>query len=146
MRRSATTWAVTGTLAVMPLAAACGGGDTAGPERAVSIGDVQQHENFYRGTYLGRTVTVSAMVSELHGARSFELSGGDFGDEKLLVVTDRSTGIEEGQVVRVTGTVGQLHESFPSETHPYVQAGLYAKHSTTAYLYDATVEPLRAIE
>lgn len=46
----------------------------------------------------------------------------------------------------MTGIVGQLHESFPSETHPYTQAGLYAKHSTEAYLYDTAVEPLPATE
>lgn len=140
-RCRAANWLVIGTLVVMPLTAGCGS-DTAGPERDLSVDEVTKDENFYRGDHLGQTVTVSAEVSEVLGARSFELSGGDFGDEKLLVVTDRSTDVEEGRTVRVTGTVGQLHESFPSETHPYTQAGLYAKHSTEAYLYDATAERL----
>lgn len=131
---------VIGALVVAPLATACG--DTAGPEGGVTISDLQQDQDFYQGEYLGRTVTVSAAVSEVRGPRSLELSGGDFGDDTLLVVAAQPVKVAQGQVVRVTGTVGQLHSSVPSEKIPYVQKDLYASYKTEAYLYDATVEPV----
>lgn len=108
MKRRIGRLTVIGTLVVAPLAAACGGGDTAGPEGGVTIGDLQQDQDFYQGEYLGRIVTVSAAVSEVRGPRSLELSGGDFGEDTLLVVTAQPVKIAQGQVVRVTGTVGQL--------------------------------------
>jgi hypothetical protein len=37
---------VLGTVAVVPLAAACGDGDTAGPERNVSVGGLTQKKAF----------------------------------------------------------------------------------------------------
>lgn len=129
---------------VVPLAAACGG-DTAGPQRGVTVGDLQQKEYFYQGEHLGRTVTVSATVAAVRGPHAFELSGGDPGDDTLLVLppmAGRTVEVAPGQVVRVTGTVGQLHSSSPSEKVPYVQHSLYDKHTTEAYLYDAAVEPL----
>jgi hypothetical protein len=46
-------------------------------------------------------------------------------------------------MVRVTGTVGQLHTAVPSEWEPYFQEELYARHNTESYLYHATVEPQR---
>ncbi|RCW46096.1 hypothetical protein DFQ14_102398 [Halopolyspora algeriensis] len=133
-----------GALAV-PLAAACSSGDTAGPQRGVTVGDIQHKEYFYQGEHLGRTVTVSAAVAEVRGPHAFELSGGDAGDDTLLVmppVTGHPVEVVPGQRVRVTGTVGQLHSSMPSQKVPYVQRGLYSKHTTEAYLYDAAVEPL----
>ncbi|MDR7301442.1 hypothetical protein [Haloactinomyces albus] len=133
---------VLGALVFVPVVAGCGGGDTAGPQRGVTVEELQQEQYFYQGNYLGRTVTISAAVSEVRGPQSFELSGGDFGDDTLLVVTSRPVEIEEGRVVRVTGTAGQLHYSFPSEQVPYIQRGLYAKYATEAYLYEASVEPL----
>lgn len=129
-------------LAAVALTGACGGGDTAGSERGVSVGDLQAEEFFYEGEYLGRTVTVSAAVAEVAGPRSVELSGGDFGDEQLLVVSNDPVSVAAGQVVRVTGTVGQLHRTTPADRVPYVQDSLYAQGATEAYLYDAIVEPL----
>lgn len=137
---------VIGALTVVPLSAACGGGETAGSERGVTVDDLQQEEYFYQGEHLGRTVTVSAAVSEVLGPRWFELSGGDFGDDTLLVTTGQPVEVANGEVVRVTGTVGQLHRSVPSERVPYLQMSLYAKYETEAYLYGATVEPLPATQ
>jgi hypothetical protein len=133
-----------GALAIVPLAAACGDGDTAGPERNVSVGDLTQEEAFYEGKYLGRTVTVSAAVYEVRGPLSFELSGGDYGDEPVLVLSEQPVSVVAGEVVRVTGTVGQLHESLPSDKLPYVQRGLYPAYDTEAYLFDADVEEVGA--
>lgn len=129
-----------GALVVVPLVSACGRDSNAGPERNVTIGDVQQKQYFYQGEYLGRTVTVSAPVSEIRGPRSFELSNPDSSADTLLVVTTQPVDLAQGQLVRVTGTVGQFHISPPSEEAPYRQMDLYSKAETKAYLYDATVE------
>lgn len=131
-------------LVVAPMTTACIGGDTAASERAVSVGDLQREQYFFEGDHLGQTVTVSAAVSEVHGPHSFELSGGDFRDDTLLVMSDDPVEVIKEQVVRVTGTVGQFHETFPPEGVPYLQTDLYEKYETEVYIYDATVEKLPA--
>jgi hypothetical protein len=127
-------------LVVVPLAAACGASaPTTGPERGVTVGDLQHKEYFYQGDFLGQTVTISAKVADVLGPRVFELSGGNVGAQKLTVVTDRPVEVSKNDVVRVTGTVGQLHLSAPSEGVPYIQRELYATPETKPYLYHATV-------
>jgi hypothetical protein len=75
-------------LAVVPLAVACGASaPTAGPQRGVTISDLQQKDYFYQGKFLGQTVTVSSKVADVLGPGVFELSGGNVGAEKLTVVT-----------------------------------------------------------
>jgi hypothetical protein len=136
--------AVLAALVVVPLVAACGDGTApAGARRSVTVSDLQQREYFYQGDYLGRTVTVSAKVADVLAPEVLELSGGDFRGKKLLVVTDQPVGVSEDEMVRVTGTVGQLHTAVPSEREPYFQEELYARHNTESYLYHATVEPQR---
>jgi hypothetical protein len=90
--------------------AACGGGPTAQPQRGVTISDLQHKEYFYQGDYLGWTIT------------------------------DQPAEVTKDEAVRVTGTVGQLHRSMPSEGVPYIQRELYTRHDTDAYLYHATIE------
>lgn len=133
---------VIGVFVVVPLAAACGGGDdTAGPVSGIAVGDIQHDQYLYQGKYLGRTVTVSGPVSDVRGSSSFELAGGGYGKDTMLVMTGQPVAVVRGQLVRVTGTVGQYHHSAPSERVPYIQRDLYTRHETEAYLYDATVEP-----
>jgi hypothetical protein len=136
--------AVIGTLVVVPLVVACGNGaNTTRAPRGITVSDLQREDYFYQGDYLGQTVIVSAKVSDVLAPRVFELSGGDFLGKKLLVVTDQPVGVSKDKVVRVTGTVGQLHTSVPSEREPYIQEQLYARHNTEPYLYHATVGPQR---
>jgi hypothetical protein len=135
--------AVIGALIVVPLAAAaCGSGATARPQRSVTASDLHQKAYFYQADYLGQPVTVSATVSDVLAPRVFEVSGGDVGDRKLLVVTDQPGGVSEGQAVRVTGTAGQLHTWFPSEQVPYMQEDLYTRYDTEPYLYHASIKRL----
>ena len=134
--------AVIGALVVVPVVAACGSGAApAGAQRGVTVSDLLHKEYFYQGDHLGRTVTVSAKVSDVRSPQVFDLSNEDFGDKKLLVVTDQPVEVSEDEVVWVTGTVGQLHTAVPSERGPYIQEELYARHNTEPYLYHATVEP-----
>ena len=140
---------VVGALVVMSLVAACGSSATAGPQRSVTVSDLQRKQYFYQADFLGRAVTLTAMVSDVLGPRVFELSGGDLRDTKLLkllVVTDQPVDISEGQAVRVTGTAGQLHVSFPSDHVPYEQENLYTRYNTKPYVYHATVERLAATQ
>lgn len=138
-------WMVVGALVVVSLLAACGAPST-GPQRNITIGDLQRQEYFYQGDYLGRTLTVSATVSDVLAPRVVELSGGDLRDAKLLVVTDQPVDVSEGQAVQVTGTAGQLHSSFPSDHVPYEQEDLYTSYDTKPYLYHGAVERLAATQ
>ncbi|MDN5747340.1 MAG: hypothetical protein L0H64_02245 [Pseudonocardia sp.] len=129
-------------LLVVPLAA-CGGPDTAGPARGVTVDGLQSRGTaFYQGEYLGRTVTVSAAVAEVTDRGAFELSGGDPRDRTLTVLTREPVDVRPGEVVQVTGTVGQAHTVAPADPVPYVQRPLYAPYETEPFLFDATVEPL----
>ncbi|MBV8996682.1 MAG: hypothetical protein JO287_23930, partial [Pseudonocardiales bacterium] len=113
-------WVLVGAVVVVALVA-CSGGPTAQPQRGVTISDLQHKQYFYQGDYLGRTITVSARVDDVLAPRVFELSDDDYRGEKLLVVTDQPVEVAKDEAVRVTGTVGQLHRSVPSERVPYFQ-------------------------
>lgn len=132
-----------GALVVVPLAG-CGGGSTTQAQQVVTVSDLQHKAYFYQGNYLGRTITVSARVDDVLAPRVFELSDEHYRDEKLLVVTDQPVDVSKNETLRVTGTVGQLHRSVPSERVPYVQQDLYTRQETDAYLYHATIESLPA--
>lgn len=139
-RRRRRSWRVivVGALVVVPLAAC--GSPTTQPQRGVTIRNLQHKSYFYQGDYLARTITVSARVDDVLSPRVFELSDEDYRAEKLLVVTDQPVEVSKDEAVRVTGTVGQLHRTVPSEGVPYIQRELYARQDTDAYLYHATVE------
>lgn len=123
--------------------AACGGGDdTAGPERGVTVAEVQEAQNFYEGEYLGRRVAVSAEVSDVLNPRNLELAGTEYGEDSLLVRTAEPVEVRQGQVVRVIGIVGQYHTYLENEGPPPVQYDMYEEYETEAYLYDAEVEVL----
>ncbi|WP_028931887.1 hypothetical protein [Pseudonocardia asaccharolytica] len=129
--------------AALAVLAGCGGEDTAGPERGVTVGEIQQPQYFYEGEYLGRQVTVSAAVADVLGPRSLEIDGADYGDNSLLVMTTEPVAVEVGQVVRATGTVGQYHR-LSEHDYPPGAYDLYEKYETEAYLYDAVIELLPA--
>jgi hypothetical protein len=134
---------VVGALVVVTMAA-CGGRPTAQPQRGITISDLQHKQYFYQGDYLGRTITISARVDDVLAPRVFELSDDHYPGEKLLVVTDQPVEVSKDEAIWVTGTVGQLHRSAPSERVPYVQQDLYARHETDSYLYHATIESVPA--
>lgn len=124
---------------VVVLLAGCGQEDTTGPERGVTVNDIQESENFFEGDYLGRQVTVSATITEVLGPRSFELDGADYGEDSLLVQTPEPVVVEEAQVVSVSGTVGQFHRLSEDDYAPG-SYDLYEEYETEAYLYGASVE------
>lgn len=128
-------------LPIVVLLAGCGAQDTTGPERGVTVNEIQQSENYFEGEYLGHQVTVSATVTEVLGPRSFELDGADYGEDSLLVQTPEPVVVEEAQDVTVSGTVGQFHRLSEDDYAPG-SYDLYEDYETEAYLYGATVEVL----
>lgn len=114
---------------------------TAGP--SVTIDDIQERQYFYEGEYLGQDVTVSATITDVIGPRSIELAGKANGEDSLLVQTATPIDVQQGQVVRVTGTVGQFHRLSEDDYAPGTY-DRYEKYETEAYLHDATIQPLPA--
>ncbi len=133
---------MTTVLAAAVLLGGCAGRDSAGPEVGVTVEDVQEPQPFFEGEYLGRVVTVSAEVTGVLGPRSIELAAREYGEDSLLVQAPQPIEARPGQVVRVTGTVGQYHVFLESEGVPPVQGDMFEEYETEAYLYDAAVEPL----
>jgi hypothetical protein len=129
---------------LLVLAAACGGDSSAGPEAGVTIAELEENQYFYEGEYLGQTVTVSAAVSEVLAADRIEVNGGAYGDESLLVIAQHPLDVAVGDVVRITGTVGQYHVTAEEEGVPPVQYDMYEDYESEEYLHDATVEPIDA--
>jgi hypothetical protein len=131
----------TAVLAAAVLGACGTEDDTAGPEQGVTVEEIQEPQYFYEGEYLGQEVTVSAAVTAVIDPRSFELAGEDYGADSLLVMTSAPAAVQEGQVVRVTGTVGQFHRLSEDDYAPGTY-DRYEKYETEAYLHDATLVPL----
>jgi len=127
---------------ILALAVACGDDSSAGPEAGVTIEDLEENQYFYEGEYLGQTVTVSAAVSEILTEDRIEVNGGEYGDESLLVIMKQPVDVAVGDVIRITGTVGQYHMTMEeAEGVPPVQYDVYEDYESEEYLYDATVEP-----
>jgi hypothetical protein len=133
---------VAGAAAVGALVAGCGDDRSAGPERGVTVDEVQENQYFYEGEYLGQVVTVSGAVTKTISNRTFEIDGEDYGEDSLLVITAEPVAVAEGDVLRVTGTVGQYHRVMESEEPIYNQSERYEKYETEAVLHDASVHPL----
>jgi hypothetical protein len=132
-------------VAVFALIAGCGDDDrSAGPERGITVDEVQEDQYFYEGEYLGQVVTISGAVTAVIGERTFEIDGEDYGEDSLLVITAEPGAVAVGDVLRITGTVGQYHRVMESEQPIHNQSELYEKYETEAVLHNASVQPLPA--
>ncbi|ELS50865.1 hypothetical protein [Streptomyces viridochromogenes] len=83
------------------------GDDTAGSDAGADVQEVQE-DAFWRDTdrWVGEQVTVSAEVSEVVNEDAFTIAGTEDPDvDELLVVSADTTGVEEGDLAKVTGTV-----------------------------------------
>lgn len=90
---------------------------TTGDEQGTTVEDIQEDDatlayngiydsDFYGDleTYEGQEVTVSADVNEIISDNAFTIAGGDV--ESLLVISGNAmTDLEQGSVIKVTGTV-----------------------------------------
>ncbi|MGH8966374.1 MAG: hypothetical protein ACRDXB_13755 [Actinomycetes bacterium] len=127
---------------LLALAVACGEDVSVGSDAGMTVEEIQEDQYFYEGEYLGQTVTISAAVSQVLAADRIEVNGGSHGDESLLVIARHPLEVALGDMVRITGTVGQYHVTMEAEGVPPVQYDMYEKYETEAYLSDATVEPI----
>lgn len=130
-RRRPVTWAV---LIVLALVTACGTATSATP----TVSELADRQLFYQSNYLGHVVTVRGRVADVRDPRTFDLVGDEPAD-LVLVMTDQPVAVQPDQTVLVTGTVGQIHTSAPSEKVPYRQRDLYNAYTTNHYLYHATL-------
>ncbi|MDK1348961.1 hypothetical protein QNO09_38080 [Streptomyces sp. 378] len=83
------------------------GDDTAGSETGADVEEVQE-DAFWRDPdrWAGEEVTVSAEVKEVVNEDAFTIAGTAEADvDELLVVSADTTGVEEGDLAKVTGTV-----------------------------------------
>ena len=130
-------WAVRCGAAAAVLAVATGCGSAPAADGVVTVEQLREPQPFYEGPYLGSRVVVTGRVAERPAPDQLALSG--MGGTLTVLATGPVT-VQPGQVVRVTGTVGQLHTLVPAEQAPYIQSSLYDEASTDPYLFDATVE------
>ena len=118
----------------LALVAGCGAATSPAP----TVSELADRQVFYESSYLGHVVTVRGRVADVRDPRTFDLVGDEPAD-LVLVLVDRPVAVQRDQIVVVTGTVGQLHTSAPSEKVPYQQRDLYNAYTTDHYLYHATV-------
>lgn len=114
-----------------------GGGE---PGPGVGVAELEEPQNFYEGEYLGRRVTVTALVTDVISPDSFEVGGAEYGEDSLLVMTVAADPPRVGEQVRVTGTVGQFHRLSEDDYAPG-SYDRYEANETEPYLYGAVAEP-----
>lgn len=110
-------------LVTLPLTlTSCGDGDddievpkTAPVQPSPEIGAITD-PYFSNDDYIGRTVTVTAEVTQVITDRSFVLTGDEYGDDSLLVLSAAGIDAERGKDVTVTGVVGKFaYDAYAAE-------------------------------
>lgn len=137
--RTRTVAALAVAAPLIGLASGCGEDPTG---RGVTIEELEEPQYFHEGEYLGQTVTITAPVSAVLADDRIEVDGAHNGDDSLLVVTENPIDVAVGDLVRITGTVGQYHVTMKAEGVPPVPYDQYEKYETEPFLHDARVEPL----
>ncbi|NUT51481.1 MAG: hypothetical protein HOV94_29905 [Saccharothrix sp.] len=132
---------VVGALAALPLATtACGDNGTAAPGTTTEAAD---DDYFASKEFLGREVTVSAVVTAVLGDKSFVLDGSEYGDESLLVLSaDEASGmdLQEGDAVQVTGTVEDFAYANYRDEYGLIDDGVYTTYGDEEFLAARSVE------
>lgn len=123
--------------------AACGGDEDAAPEPPDSgPGDAPQY--FADDRYLGEMVTITAKVTDVYFAGGVGLDAGRWGDETVLALSqgdDDRPGIDEGDTVRVTGTIERFDYETYAVAHGLANEGMYERYSGERFV-NATVVDL----
>ena len=139
-RRRGRALLVVGALAAVPFATTACGDETAAPETTT---EATQDDYFASKEFLGREVTVSAAVTAVLGDKSFVLDGSEYGDESLLVLSaDEAKGmdLQEGDVVRVTGTVEDFAYANYRDQYGLIDDGVYTTYGDEEFLAARNVE------
>lgn len=130
--------------AALPVSvAAC---DSAGPEKGVDVDDVTDGKFFQSGKYVGRTVTVSADVKNVHTPTSFELDTAQWGDDSLLVVSGSpQRELSANDTVKVTGTVREFnYDQYVTEYGLAQDETLYEPYDNEQFLVARNVDRMGA--
>lgn len=121
-------------------AGACSGEGTRGSETGADVDDLTTGY-FDDSKYLGEQVTVSAEVTRVLSARSFELAGDGYGDDSLLVVSAGSSEvIEKGNVAKVTGTVEEFSYDAFAKEYGLVDEPIYDSYSKERLLVASSID------
>lgn len=124
-------------LLVLTGAVACG--DEAEEPTVEEITDV----NYFGDTdeFVGDTVTLEAEVTEVLSPQSFELGGQDWGDESLLVTSAEPVDVQQGNMVEVTGTVGEafIYADYVTE-YDLVDPAVYTVFENEKFLVATNVD------
>lgn len=109
--------------------------------------DITEEDQYFADgdEFVGKTVTVSAEVSEVLGPKSFVINGDDWGDDSLLVLSaEEASSLQEDELVRVTGTVQEFTYDTYATNYGLVDAGLYEPYGTEKFIGATSVDQTTA--
>jgi hypothetical protein len=139
-RTRAPRWVAAGAAVLLSLSA-CGDDETAGPETGADVGDVVEEDGSFKvDEYKGQTVTVSAEIEDMLSPKSFVLSGGQQGDDRLLVLTEQPTDLDEGEVVQVTGTVETFTYDHFADRYGLTEPAVYQPYGDEEFIAASKVD------
>lgn len=112
-RSALTRWMA--LLTALLLLTACGGRDPdadeipdlkpeTGAEQSPEITDITE-DNFDEAFYVGRTVSLTGTVTKVITPTSFVLTGREYDDDSILVLSAEDATVRRGQQITVTGEV-----------------------------------------
>jgi hypothetical protein len=78
--------------------------DTPTPEQSPEITDITE-DYFSNPSYLGKTVTVTGDVTRVITPASFVLTGDEYDDDSILVLSAQHLDVRQGEQITVTGEV-----------------------------------------
>ena len=113
MRQPCTPYRWVAAAAMMALLAGCSGDGSDEPPGPDTPATVQQspditditEDYFSNPSYLGKTVTVTGDVTRVITPASFVLTGEEYDDDSILVLSAQHLDVREGEQVTVTGEV-----------------------------------------
>ncbi|GAA3939468.1 hypothetical protein [Actinoplanes auranticolor] len=94
----------------------------------------------YFGTtdFIGRTVTVSGIVTRAITDTSFELDTREYGDDSLLVLCEPGRAVSVGDRVQISGNVQKfIYDEYAAEHHLADDAATYAEFTGERFLVTA---------
>lgn len=124
------------------LLVSCGGDEDAAPEAPDTTGH-RAAQYFASDEYLGKTVTITAGITDVYFAGGVGVDAGEWGDESVLVLSeDNAESLKEGDTVRVTGRVERFVYEDYAVTHGLVNEGMYERYSGERFIDADVVEPI----
>ncbi|MDY7088525.1 MAG: hypothetical protein SYR96_25905 [Actinomycetota bacterium] len=89
---------------------------------------------FGNDDYIGRTVTLTATVTKVITDRSFVLTGNEYGDDSILVLSAPGIDAESGKQVTVTGVVSTFSYEHYLDDYGLGSADAYQEFDAEEFL------------